>query len=210
MLLASGIFFDVFGYGTSAGGFVPFGPADRIASETSYIGYALAGLLVGFGTKLSNGCTSGHGLCGLPRFSIRSLVAVSVFLCMAIAVSTLRLHATLGPFTDPAYSPSLTYNHVVSANVCIGIGALLPFIGAYIKRHVDEKFTAWEMFVEQGITYLVGIIFGIGLLVAGMVRRINILGFLGLGTDWNPSLIFVLGCGVLINLVTFNYMLRIK
>jgi hypothetical protein len=99
---------------------------------------------------------------------------------------------------------------MASANVCIGIGVLLPFLGAYIKRQVDEKTTVWELFVEQGITFVVGVTFGAGLLVAGMVRRSNILGFLGLGTDWNPSLLFVLGCGVLINLFTFNYMLRVK
>lgn len=39
-----------------------------------------AGLLVGFGTRLGNGCTSGHGVCGLSRFSIRSLVATLSFL----------------------------------------------------------------------------------------------------------------------------------
>ena len=39
----------------------------------------LAGLLVGFGTFIGNGCTSGHGICGLSRFSIRSLVAVTTF-----------------------------------------------------------------------------------------------------------------------------------
>ena len=39
----------------------------------------LAGLLVGFGTFIGNGCTSGHGICGLSRFSIRSLVAVKTF-----------------------------------------------------------------------------------------------------------------------------------
>ena len=43
-----------------------------------------------------------------------------------------------------------------------------------------------------------------------MVRRVNILGFLGLGTDWNPSLLFVLGCGVMVNLVTFSYMIHYK
>jgi hypothetical protein len=57
---------------------------------------------------------------------------------------------------------------------------------------------------------LVGIIFGTGLLVAGMVRRRNILQFLAIGRDWNPSLLFVLGCGVMLNLVVFNYMIRIK
>ena len=39
----------------------------------------LAGLLVGFGTFIGNGCTSGHGICGLSRFSVRSLVAVTTF-----------------------------------------------------------------------------------------------------------------------------------
>lgn len=47
---------------------------------------ALAGLLVGFGTRLGNGCTSGHGICGLARFSRRSLWAVAVF--MAVAMGT--------------------------------------------------------------------------------------------------------------------------
>lgn len=41
---------------------------------------ALAGVLVGFGTRMANGCTSGHGVCGLPRFSPRSLVAVGSFM----------------------------------------------------------------------------------------------------------------------------------
>ncbi|MDX2055966.1 MAG: YeeE/YedE thiosulfate transporter family protein [Polyangiaceae bacterium] len=39
-----------------------------------------AGLLVGFGTQLGDGCTSGHGICGLSRFSPRSLVAVLTFM----------------------------------------------------------------------------------------------------------------------------------
>jgi uncharacterized membrane protein YedE/YeeE len=43
-----------------------------------------------------------------------------------------------------------------------------------------------------------------------MVRRRNIIYFLSLGKDWNPSLLFVLGCGVMLNLIIFNYMIRIK
>jgi uncharacterized membrane protein YedE/YeeE len=42
--------------------------------------YAIAGLLVGIGTTLGNGCTSGHGICGIGRFSKRSAVAVIVFM----------------------------------------------------------------------------------------------------------------------------------
>lgn len=45
---------------------------------------AIAGLLTGIGTKIGNGCTSGHGVCGLARLSRRSLVAVIVFFGVAI------------------------------------------------------------------------------------------------------------------------------
>jgi uncharacterized membrane protein YedE/YeeE len=46
---------------------------------------AAAGLLVGFGTRLGGGCTSGHGVCGLGRLSARSLVAVVVFMAAGMA-----------------------------------------------------------------------------------------------------------------------------
>ena len=45
---------------------------------------AIAGLLTGLGTRIGNGCTSGHGVCGLARLSLRSLVAVLVFFGVAI------------------------------------------------------------------------------------------------------------------------------
>ena len=47
---------------------------------------AASGLLIGLGTKIGNGCTSGHGVCGLARFSLRSFVAVIVFFASAILV----------------------------------------------------------------------------------------------------------------------------
>ena len=52
----------------------------------------LAGLLVGIGTRLGNGCTSGHGVCGISRLSLRGIVATLVFLVSgAVAVLILRL-----------------------------------------------------------------------------------------------------------------------
>jgi uncharacterized protein len=45
----------------------------------------VAGLLVGFGTRLGSGCTSGHGVCGLARFSLRSLVATLIFMATGVA-----------------------------------------------------------------------------------------------------------------------------
>ncbi len=56
----------------------------------------LAGLLVGFGTRLGSGCTSGHGICGLTRFSPRSLVAVLTFMTTGAITAFLVNHALLG------------------------------------------------------------------------------------------------------------------
>ncbi len=50
---------------------------------------AIAGVLVGVGTRASNGCTSGHGLCGMSRPSKRSLIATVTFFGVGVAIATL-------------------------------------------------------------------------------------------------------------------------
>ncbi|MEK0266256.1 YeeE/YedE family protein [Stenotrophomonas rhizophila] len=67
------------------------------AAAPSRIGFPPAlliagGLLVGFGTRLGGGCTSGHGVCGLGRLSLRSLVAVGVFMVTAILTTFIVRH----------------------------------------------------------------------------------------------------------------------
>ncbi|MCC3344119.1 YeeE/YedE family protein [Psychrobacter sanguinis] len=49
----------------------------------------VAGLLVGFGTRLGSGCTSGHGICGISRLSSRSIIATILFLSSGIATATI-------------------------------------------------------------------------------------------------------------------------
>ncbi|MGY3040966.1 putative membrane protein YedE/YeeE [Rhodanobacter sp. TND4EL1] len=57
---------------------------------------ALAGLLVGFGTGIGSGCTSGHGVCGIARLSPRSLLATAVFMLFGIATVYVVRHLTGG------------------------------------------------------------------------------------------------------------------
>ena len=57
---------------------------------------AIAGFLVGFGTRLGNGCTSGHGVCGISRLSVRSLVATLVFLAMGMLTTYLFTRKIMG------------------------------------------------------------------------------------------------------------------
>jgi uncharacterized membrane protein YedE/YeeE len=56
----------------------------------------VAGLLVGFGTRLGSGCTSGHGICGIARFSTRSMVATVVFVAAAMATVFVARHVIGG------------------------------------------------------------------------------------------------------------------
>ncbi len=55
-----------------------------------------AGLLVGFGSEWGNGCTSGHGVCGLSRLSARSIVATAVFMTVAIVTVFVTRHVIGG------------------------------------------------------------------------------------------------------------------
>lgn len=70
-----------------AGGTIP--DVDIAASPAVIVA---GGLLVGFGTRLGNGCTSGHGVCGLARFSPRSAVATVTFMAVAAVVVFIVRH----------------------------------------------------------------------------------------------------------------------
>ena len=69
-------------------------PAHWMSAPRIDAGYALivlAGLLVGYGTRLGSGCTSGHGVCGLSRLSTRSIVATGTFMALGfLTVYVLR------------------------------------------------------------------------------------------------------------------------
>jgi len=58
----------------------------------SNVAVVAAGILVGFGSRLANGCTSGHGLCGVSRRSRRSLAATMTFMATGIATAFLIRH----------------------------------------------------------------------------------------------------------------------
>ncbi|MGV7030802.1 YeeE/YedE family protein [Methylobacterium symbioticum] len=60
--------------------------------EASWPMLVVAGLLVGYGTRLGSGCTSGHGVCGLARLSPRSFAAVATFMASAIVTVFLVRH----------------------------------------------------------------------------------------------------------------------
>lgn len=80
------------------GALYEYGLAPEPTPRSSFAPWAMVvgGFLVGFGTRLGNGCTSGHGVCGLGRLSLRSLVAVLTFLATGMATVFVVRH--LVPF----------------------------------------------------------------------------------------------------------------
>ncbi|MEQ9812324.1 MAG: YeeE/YedE thiosulfate transporter family protein [Azospirillaceae bacterium] len=73
-------------YGLAVGGI----EAPAVTAPTVLV--VLGGLLVGFGTRMGAGCTSGHGVCGLARFSRRSIAATATFLAVAVATVFVLRH----------------------------------------------------------------------------------------------------------------------
>ena len=120
---------------------------------------AIAGLATGVGTAMSNGCTSGHGLCGLSRFSLRSLAAVPTFMAVAIAVSTANSGGVVGKMLPIAATPPATLS--LAAWLAVGLAAALPPCALLPAKSVLKETYAglW-----------CGACFAFGLGLGGMVR----------------------------------------
>ena len=85
-VFVAGLLLGAFVYLVATGG------AFSVSIEASLPIMVVAGLLVGFGTRLGSGCTSGHGVSGIARLSKRSLVATLVFMSVAIITVFLTRH----------------------------------------------------------------------------------------------------------------------
>ncbi|MCR9255722.1 MAG: YeeE/YedE thiosulfate transporter family protein [Alphaproteobacteria bacterium] len=73
-----------------------FGEAVAIQVPVPLIALVLGGIIVGMGVNWANGCTSGHGVCGMARFSLRSIVATMTFMVVTIATVFVVRHVIGG------------------------------------------------------------------------------------------------------------------
>ena len=196
----------------------------------------IAGIITGFGTRLGSGCTSGHGICGLPRFSYRSLLAVCTFMCTGVLsaylcydtpIRDVLLRSELSNKATPAEEflpPAIT------ALVCILFFSYNHWF-KLVGLQSSESAAAGKptTIAEYVNSYIWGMVFGLGLGVSGMcnpARVINFLNFSG-SNGWDPSLMAVMGkppvkcvltsfinlniCvggGVLLNILTFQWLSR--
>jgi uncharacterized membrane protein YedE/YeeE len=161
-----------------------------------------AGLLVGAGTGMGNGCTSGHGICGNSRFSVRSMAYTATFMAAGAAAATLfdtnaalgvnSAHSALNDLVIPAADVMTKYAGIVAASAAafLGIGAASK---ALAKKNDDES-TAAHKTLSLVAEALAGLVFGVGLTVSGMRRAAKVSGFLSAtATSFDPSLMLVMG-----------------
>lgn len=165
-----------------------------------------AGLLVGYGTRISGGCTSGHGLCGLSRFSPRSAVAVLTFMASgAVTAYVCRL---------PEVAPLLASSSpLVIDNLLVGILPTLSILGLSYVYNGDVRAKGQSVVGKSSLlAHLTSLgcalAFGAGLLVSQMVDSNRVMGFLDFlnpVTGWDPTLAGVMGGGVLVTTLTFPF-----
>lgn len=204
--------------------FLPNADVDKIstiASVTSPLAYALSGLLVGVGTTIGNGCTSGHGICGLPRFSKRSLSAVLTFMGAAVATTVVTKRPefdVLREGANEAYVPAWVMASLAAGMVGFTLYGTLVSRKETKPTQVDK--TASESLVDKNKeaesskderipAALSGMIAAGGLTLSTMVYPAAVRGLLDVtaisqGT-WDPTLMMVMGGGLVTSFISYQF-----
>ena len=173
-------------------------------NEKPSVAYAIAGLLVGFGAKLSNGCTSGHGICGLGRLSLRSLSAVMVFMMTAIATAMATKNWTRNVNNDTTFPDLAKYSDPLGWAVS-GLVLFLAIL-APIVHYVQGSFGNCSGKVLPA--FVTGGLFCYGLYLCGMVDPARIMDFLDLtgfaNGSWDPTLMAVMIAGVTVSAISYQ------
>ncbi|KAH6618667.1 YeeE/YedE family integral membrane protein-like protein [Boeremia exigua] len=173
--------------------------------------------LIGWGTKASNGCTSGHMLCGLPRLSGRSAVATATFFTVALITHHMvhpSLYTNACPGNVPCYTPVLpsaatAISLTLLASSAILAARIIPTLisKAASKSTANTKTSSNSQVAARTTTqFFSGLLFALGLHVSGMANPAKVTSFLSFPVmnAWDPSLALVILFGVLPNLITIQ------
>jgi uncharacterized membrane protein YedE/YeeE len=156
------------------------------------------GMAVGLGSGMANGCTSGHGIVGVSRFSTRSIVATATFMTTAVLTATLTRLSDAYPIP---VSPILTHEAAQDFGV-VGL-TMIGFFAALFSFTSNEKSPVYSL-----INVACGACAGLGLHLGGMSRPSKIASFLdlshGFSGRWDPSLIFVMAGAHLVAMPVYH------
>ena len=140
------------------------------------------------------GCTSGHGICGLPRLAPRSWIAVPTFMGVAAATVAVTRHAAKLDASGPWQVAELQWPPKWEFPLAAALSSLVLTLLAVLLPSKPRSFVS---------PMACGIIFGLGLGVSGMTSQAKVLNFLDFGGTWDPSLAFVMGLGLCVSFPAF-------
>jgi len=172
----------------------------------------IAGALVGLGTSVGCGCTSGHGISGIGRFNIRSMLFTCIFMIVGAAtvaatgtLDELHVSQATKTISNLARAPEVNmvlYSKVFAAGVAIqgALYALAKAQGGGVTSLVEKLSVVSD--------HVSGLFFGLGLVISGMTNPAKVAGFLAVTSQaFDPSLAFVMG-GALSLVVATTYVAR--
>ncbi|WVF70332.1 hypothetical protein IAT40_005122 [Kwoniella sp. CBS 6097] len=182
----------------------------------------VAGALVGFGSRLGSGCTSGHMLCGVSRLSPRSLVATITFF------TTAAITANLAPLPYSTPEPVLLASetsafavHPASFSPSTFLAMFSTIAIAKLAQHALRRYLlslkrlpSTGSLARASPYFLNGVIFALGLSFSGMTDPRKVLGFLRFpqarahAQDFDPSLAMVMLGGLLPNTIHYARITR--
>mmetsp|Transcript_43131 Transcript_43131/g.129510 ORF Transcript_43131/g.129510 Transcript_43131/m.129510 type:complete len:512 (-) Transcript_43131:903-2438(-) len=167
---------------------------------------AAGGFLVGVGSALGNGCTSGHSICGMSRFSLRSVIYTLVY--MAVGAAAAIASGGLAAVGIPDTPPPLTWPppHILNPELGIAAAAAAAFAAiAFVGRGAsDAARISWD----RGVSAVIGAVFAAGLSFSGMTLPGKVIAFLHpTFAGWDASLVFVMGGALLVGTVAYQSVL---
>ena len=164
---------------------------------------ASAGLIVGVGVRMGSGCTSGHGICGISSFRLRSLVATCTFMATGfVTAMAANTSAYLPPFQNTLpYGPA-----VAVAFVGIACCGAVVAVGAVFSDELREGGHFADRF-HVVTEFLFGANFALAMAVSNMTKLSATISFLDL-RYWNPALAFVMVAGIAVTLAMYTVAFR--
>jgi uncharacterized membrane protein YedE/YeeE len=199
--------FMIFGHTLSIGNVIInlFDPQETAQQGLSTLGFALSGLLVGFGSKLGKGCVTEHAICGIPRLSLSSFISVLMLLSTGILTATLRTYYPL-MLSDLTLGKEAIEQYKTIADF------LYVLLLIYFAYDLNVNSLLFREKLETLACLFIGLVFGLGLSISGTSRRTQVLDFFNLAsTDgWNPTLLITILTAIGVNVVTFNLILKQK
>lgn len=185
----------------------------------SPLGFILGGFLTGFGTRLGNGCTTGHGICGLARLNTRSLAAVLSFMATGVFAATgCSTTCPLHPYLRTSYESVAKH---LPTETTIGIGTVIASLAAgaalpgFLRQAPHDKATEAEKDEHENNKRKIipaifsASFFSLGLVISKMTISSKIYGFLNVkgikdGT-WDPTLACVMGGGLVVSFISYQW-----